>query len=331
MGHVGGGTLGIRRKGMLRALIRAAEHTPFRHADHPQSGELERAPDTLASGLAELEDGPRFARTFGGAMPHDALAGRRVLDVGCGYGGRTVYYARTCEALEVVGIEISEAMLARCRALAARTGVLNVEFALGTAESLPLPDDSFDAVISFDVLEHVADPGASLRETHRVLRPGGDAWFVFPTYLGARSSHLDYVTRLPALHRVFDPETLVEVTNELLAADPARYRTSLQPAPAVGSLGRLTLPTLNGLRWSDVHPLFANAGLEVVAAIRRPLVTAETPVAFARTAERLSSLAGRLTGWPELLIGGIAVHAVKPAEVQPSGSTAVPLSADTTG
>jgi ubiquinone/menaquinone biosynthesis C-methylase UbiE len=50
------------------------------------------------------------------------------------------------------------------------------------AEALPWPDDFFDLVYSTNVLEHVTDPDQVMRETIRVLKPGGYAQFVFPNY-----------------------------------------------------------------------------------------------------------------------------------------------------
>jgi ubiquinone/menaquinone biosynthesis C-methylase UbiE len=105
----------------------------------------------------------------------DALAvaaGERVMDVGCGPG---FYVAELLERVgadgRVVGIDSSQPMLA----VAARRshGRDNVAFHRADATSLPVEDASFDAALSVQVLEYVADVPAALAEMHRALRPGG--------------------------------------------------------------------------------------------------------------------------------------------------------------
>ena len=72
-------------------------------------------------------------------------------------------------SVEVLGVDLTPAMLARARAHC-RPGI---ELRLMNAERLDLPDASFDAVLLHPVLEVVADPAACLAEAARVLRPGG--------------------------------------------------------------------------------------------------------------------------------------------------------------
>ena len=94
--------------------------------------------------------------------------GRRVLDAGCGagYGAELLNQAG---AASVVGIDTSTAALALAR-LAVTDGVT---CELGDVTALSHPDDSFDLVVCFEVIEHVADPERVLDELSRVLRPDG--------------------------------------------------------------------------------------------------------------------------------------------------------------
>ncbi len=257
-----------------------------------------------------------FFRHFHGRLSPDELGGKRLLDVGCGYGGRTVYYAE-CGA-EAHGIEIYDEVVDRCRALAERHGV-DATFSTAFAEKLPFESGTMDVVLSYDVLEHVADPAKSISEMVRVLRKGGLFLAVFPTYKGARASHLDYVTKVPFLHRIFHPDTIIEVVNECLA-DP-KYGPEPQPPPRVTPLGVYALPRLNGMTLKDARRLLR--GLEIEDEIITPVVDPQLDLATIRAElgdhlalalpVRAVSLAlDALPAVPDALIQNIAIRARKP-------------------
>jgi ubiquinone/menaquinone biosynthesis C-methylase UbiE len=73
----------------------------------------------------------------------------------------------------VIGIGMTEEMLKKAEAGAVAMGATNVEFRQGLAETLPLPDDFADVVISNGVLNMILDKTATLREWFRVPKPGG--------------------------------------------------------------------------------------------------------------------------------------------------------------
>jgi ubiquinone/menaquinone biosynthesis C-methylase UbiE len=96
--------------------------------------------------------------------------GAAVLDVGCGPGTITRDLARLVAPGPTVGVDRSAEVVAEAEAGAPIAGL---DFRVGDAYALPFPDDSFDVVHAHQVLQHLADPVAALREWHRVLRPGG--------------------------------------------------------------------------------------------------------------------------------------------------------------
>lgn len=106
-----------------------------------------------------------------------APSGRDVVDIGCGQGG----LVRELAALgaRVVGVEISEDQLAGARR---NDGGSGAEYAVGTAQALPLPDGSVDVAVFMRTLHHVpsGELGAALAEARRVLRPEGVVYVAEP-------------------------------------------------------------------------------------------------------------------------------------------------------
>ena len=90
--------------------------------------------------------------------------GKRVLDLGCRSGALTRHLL---DGNEVVGVDVDPAALAKAAALGIEPVQANVE------EPLPFDDESFDAVVAGELLEHLQFPDALVAEVRRVLRPGG--------------------------------------------------------------------------------------------------------------------------------------------------------------
>jgi len=95
--------------------------------------------------------------------------GMDLLDVGCGPGTITVDLAARVAPGRVLGIDASREVIAQAQASADGAA----SFAVGDVYALDLPDRTFDVVHAHQVLQHLTDPVAALREMHRVLRPGG--------------------------------------------------------------------------------------------------------------------------------------------------------------
>ena len=94
--------------------------------------------------------------------------GQRALDVGCGPGALTARLVDVVGARGVSAVDPSEPFVA-----AAQERFPGVDIAIGTAESLPFDDTSFDAALAQLVVHFMRDPVAGLREMARVTRPGG--------------------------------------------------------------------------------------------------------------------------------------------------------------
>jgi SAM-dependent methyltransferase len=124
----------------------------------------------------------------------------RILDVGCGTGANLLMLSKYGDA---EGVDVSEDALAFCR----ERGLEKLK--LGAAEELPYDDGTFDLVTALDVLEHIDDDLAGLREMRRVLRPGGHVLLFVPTFMflwGLQDdvSHHRRRYRLSELRRVLE-------------------------------------------------------------------------------------------------------------------------------
>jgi SAM-dependent methyltransferase len=100
--------------------------------------------------------------------------GERVVDVGCGAGIDSLIAAKMVgPAGQVIGVDMTPAMLGKARRGAVEAGLTNVQFREGYAEALPAPDGWADVVISNGVLNLMPDKAAVLSEMARVLKPSG--------------------------------------------------------------------------------------------------------------------------------------------------------------
>ena len=105
-------------------------------------------------------------------LPH-LTPGMRLLDCGCGPGTISLGFAEVVAPGHVVGTEIEAAQVALAREHAATRHVANASFEVADIYALPFEDASFDAVFLSAVLGNLQDPVRGLRETYRVLKPGG--------------------------------------------------------------------------------------------------------------------------------------------------------------
>ncbi|HEV7337265.1 MAG TPA: class I SAM-dependent methyltransferase [Bosea sp. (in: a-proteobacteria)] len=111
------------------------------------------------------------------------LKGKHVVDLGCGFG----WFARWAHeqgAEAVVGLDVSEKMIARARA---QTSDAAITYEIADLETLELPPAAFDFAYSALTFHYIADFGRLVRMVHRALRPGGQFVFTIehPIYMAA--------------------------------------------------------------------------------------------------------------------------------------------------
>lgn len=144
------------------------------YAEHGESLDGPAGVNTLEtnSGFVERRGGPlvEIIRRHGG---HDSIEGLRLLDLGCGFGALSAFFA--ARGAVVTGIDPIESRLRVGRAVAAEHG-LAVDLRQGRMEEIELDDSSFDLAVQNNSLCYIVSRGhrrAALAETLRVLRPGG--------------------------------------------------------------------------------------------------------------------------------------------------------------
>lgn len=120
----------------------------------------------------------------------------KILDVGCGTGGNLLFFSKVGQAF---GLDISEKAVDFCK----RRGLKNV--ALSSAEKIKYPDNTFDIVTCFDLLEHVVDTTEVLSEMKRVLKDDGGIVITVPAFRILWSQHDEALCHL----RRYEKEALL--------------------------------------------------------------------------------------------------------------------------
>lgn len=137
---------------------------------------------------------PRQVRGLEGAPEWSAvramlpqLAGKRVADLGCGFGWAS-RWMRAQGAVSVLGIDLSERMIARARA---DTTDPAIEYRIADLETLELPEAAFDLIYSALTFHYVENFQRLTRMIHKALAPGGDLVFTaeHPIFMAAAHAH----------------------------------------------------------------------------------------------------------------------------------------------
>ncbi len=137
-----------------------------------------------------------FTKHFGVEVLQDA----EMLDVGCGMGGKTVWYAEA-GARHVTGIDIDPDHAGSAGRFVSDRGFAGrVHIVCGDAMCLPFADGAFSAVTANDSMEHFTDPAAVLTELARVLSPGGHLYLYFTPWRSPLGSHLYDHVKIPWCH-----------------------------------------------------------------------------------------------------------------------------------
>ncbi len=162
----------------------------------------------------------KFFDSFDGYVSDSGI----IVDLGCGFGGRTIAFERRFKA-HTIGLEINQRVGLIAQRFAESKGSKNTSFVTGVGNGLPFSSNSVDLILCYDVMEHVQDPEGCLAECWRVLKPKGRCLLVFPPYFHPTGAHLEgYVSHTPWTHLLFPSSVLLGAIDEILLERGGEYR-----------------------------------------------------------------------------------------------------------
>ena len=172
-----------------------------------------------------LDDFDAFSRQLYEHVIGDvSLAGKDVVEIGCGRGAGTAHIAQRYTPRSIVGCDLAPEAIRRCSEAYANTPGLRFE--MSDATNLPFPDASFDAVINVESSHCYPSRSRFLKEVMRVLRPGG---YFF--YTDVIASYVDGID-LKELKRLLAASGFLEVRTRDIAKNVVRARDLLDGSPA---------------------------------------------------------------------------------------------------
>ena len=241
----------------------------FRHAIFVNGTEAERKAIMLESSESKYRSELAYPwDQYFGMDLSPLLQGKAVLDLGCFTGGRGVAWFERYKLNFLTGIDVKQVFIDAAKQFAALKKI-SADYRVAEGEELPFEDNSLDAILSYDVFEHVQNVQFTLRECHRVLKKGGKLFVVFPSYFQPTEHHLSLATTLPCIHYLFSAETLVQAYYEILEERGAAANWYKRSSPRMEPWERGN--TINGTTLAKFRRLMREHDWKVVLHSRKPI------------------------------------------------------------
>ena len=216
-----------------------------------------------------------FYEYFGINLPH-ILKNKDVLDLGCSYGGKSVSMAERWQVSSLEGIDVNPYLIEAGKLFSSnRKSKEKINFKFAKGEDLPYDDSNFDAIVSFDVFEHVQSLEKTLSECKRVIKEGGFIFSVFPSYFTPTEAHLNSVTRTPCLQWFFDAKHIQKAYDQIIHSRPIdetywyykRGEGGYDWAKLGGGIG------INGTTVDMIKEIAINAGFSRIKIMKAPILS----------------------------------------------------------
>ncbi|GAA4704703.1 class I SAM-dependent methyltransferase [Brevibacillus fulvus] len=186
---------------------------------------------------------------------------KTVLDIGCGGGGKTCYYA-TFGPKKIIGVDIVPHYAEEGNAFAREKGLAEIAtFLTADASAMTFPDNTFDTIIMNDAMEHVEQPEKTLAECFRVLKPGGHLYINFPPYYHPYGAHLSDAIGIPWVHSLFSEQAMIEAYKRLVrdlpdGSDRIKFRFSKRAdgTEYFSYINRMTIARFRRIQKGISHP-----------------------------------------------------------------------------
>lgn len=250
-------------------MRRVLEEIVFRlsmpaHSGQPK-GDLSHRPATFSADKYDEWRTESLRDQFEAFFDWNLIKNKRVLDLGCGTGPLSLLCAQH-GAASVIGVDLSSKSIERARAIAPNQE--NLTFVLEeSTQSISAPDRSVDVIVCFDVLEHVMDYEAIVREWKRILAPGGRILIWWSVWWHPYGHHMHTMIPLPWVHVFLRDESLFRICARIYDTPQFKPRIwhfddngNRKPNPYQG---RVVFDDLNKLTIQRFDRLVTQSGLSI--------------------------------------------------------------------
>jgi 2-polyprenyl-3-methyl-5-hydroxy-6-metoxy-1,4-benzoquinol methylase len=253
-----------------------------------------------------IEDQNRPLDLFSPRYILKKLKGAIVLDLGCSLGGKSVSCAERWNIKAMYGIDVNKQSIEAANLFIYQRGNRGIyyDFRVSCTEDLPFGNDTFDAIISQDTIEHVRSVSKTLSECKRALKPGGMFLCVFPSYkFPFGGAHISSATKTPFLEWFFKPSTLNMAYQEIIdtwgkehdwykTTDEAKESNWAELKAGIG---------INGIRYRQFKLMVEDIGFSKVEFIRTPLLSVSNTAIRYAIVKQISSLLSPLLKFEALV------------------------------